>query len=70
LRLGDKLIEPLFFRICIDSMTGLHATDKIEDINTMNKKPALTGARPYQVEPNWYRDGNLAVHRTRSHTWL
>ena len=23
LKLGDKLIEPLFFRICIDSMTGL-----------------------------------------------
>jgi nitroimidazol reductase NimA-like FMN-containing flavoprotein (pyridoxamine 5'-phosphate oxidase superfamily) len=39
LRLGDKLIEPLFFRIHVDSMTGLRATDKIDDINAMNKKP-------------------------------
>jgi hypothetical protein len=27
LRLGDELIDPLFFRICIDSMTGLRAVD-------------------------------------------
>ena len=40
LRLGDKLIEPLFFRICIDSMTGLRAADKIGDINAVNKKTA------------------------------
>ena len=40
LKLGDKLIEPLFFRICVDSMTGLCATEKIGDINAMNKKSA------------------------------
>jgi uncharacterized protein len=40
LKLGDHLIEPLFFRICIDSMTGLCATDKIRDINAVNKKTA------------------------------
>jgi len=40
LKLGDKLIEPLFFRICVDSMTGLRATDKIGDINAVNKKTA------------------------------
>jgi len=28
LRLGDDLIAPLFFRICIDSMTGLRAVDE------------------------------------------
>jgi hypothetical protein len=39
---GDKLIEPLFFRIHIDSMTGLCATDKIGDINAVNKKTAQT----------------------------
>ena len=27
LRLGDKLIEPLFFRSCFDSITGLSASD-------------------------------------------
>ena len=36
LKLGDKLIEPLFFRIQIDSLTGLRATDKIGDINAVN----------------------------------
>ena len=40
LKLGDKLIEPLFFRICVDSITGLRATDKIGDINAVNKKTA------------------------------
>jgi uncharacterized protein len=40
LTLGDKLIEPLFFRISIDSMTGLHATDEIGDINAESKKTA------------------------------
>jgi len=25
LRVGDKLIDPLFYRICVDSMTGLRA---------------------------------------------
>jgi hypothetical protein len=40
LKLGDTLIEPLFFRICIDSMTGLRATDSIGDINAVNKKTA------------------------------
>ena len=40
LKLGDTLIEPLFFRICIDSMTGLHATDEIGDIDAVNKKTA------------------------------
>jgi hypothetical protein len=40
LKSGDHLIEPLFFRICIDSMTGLCATDKIRDINAVNKKTA------------------------------
>jgi nitroimidazol reductase NimA-like FMN-containing flavoprotein (pyridoxamine 5'-phosphate oxidase superfamily) len=34
LKLGDKLIEPLFFRICIDSITGLRATDKISATST------------------------------------
>lgn len=28
LRMGDELIDPLFFRIQIDSMTGLHALDE------------------------------------------
>ena len=36
LKLGDKSIEPLFFRIRIDSMTGLRASDKIGDINAVN----------------------------------
>jgi hypothetical protein len=40
LKLGDKLIEPLFFRICIDSITGLRAADEICDINAVNKKTA------------------------------
>jgi uncharacterized protein len=40
LRLGDKLIEPLFFRIHIDSMTGLCATEKIGGISAVNKKTA------------------------------
>jgi nitroimidazol reductase NimA-like FMN-containing flavoprotein (pyridoxamine 5'-phosphate oxidase superfamily) len=40
LKLGDKLIEPLFFRIYIDSMTGLRATDEIGDINAVSKKTA------------------------------
>jgi nitroimidazol reductase NimA-like FMN-containing flavoprotein (pyridoxamine 5'-phosphate oxidase superfamily) len=43
LKLGDKLIEPLFFRIHIDSMTGLRATDEIGDINTLGKTTAQTG---------------------------
>jgi nitroimidazol reductase NimA-like FMN-containing flavoprotein (pyridoxamine 5'-phosphate oxidase superfamily) len=31
LRLGDDLITPLFFRICVDSMTGLRAVaDSVE----------------------------------------
>ena len=29
-RVGDKLIEPLFFRIRIQSMSGLRATDEKE----------------------------------------
>ena len=28
LRMGDELIDPLFFRIQIDSMTGLHAIEE------------------------------------------
>ncbi len=28
LRLGDDLITPLFFRICVDSMTGLRAVSE------------------------------------------
>jgi len=28
LRMGDELIDPLFFRIQTDSMTGLHAVDE------------------------------------------
>jgi len=40
LKLGDKLIEPLFFRVYIDSITGLRATDEIGDINAVNKKTA------------------------------
>ena len=43
LKLGDRLIEPLFFRICIDSLTGLRATDKIRDLNALDKKAAWTG---------------------------
>jgi nitroimidazol reductase NimA-like FMN-containing flavoprotein (pyridoxamine 5'-phosphate oxidase superfamily) len=40
LKLGDTLIEPLFFRIYIDSMTGLRATDEIGYINAVNQKSA------------------------------
>jgi len=40
LKLGDTLIEPLFFRICIDSITGLCATDKIGDKNAVDRKTA------------------------------
>jgi nitroimidazol reductase NimA-like FMN-containing flavoprotein (pyridoxamine 5'-phosphate oxidase superfamily) len=35
LRVGDGLISPLFFRICIDSVTGLRAVD--ESAGTGNK---------------------------------
>jgi len=38
--MGDKLIEPLFFRIYIDSMTGLRATDEIGGIDVVSKKTA------------------------------
>jgi uncharacterized protein len=40
LKLGDKLIEPLFFRIYIDSMTGLRATDEVGDIKAVSKQTA------------------------------
>jgi hypothetical protein len=47
LKLGDKLIEPIFFRICIDSITGLRATDKIGDINAVNEKTASAKSGVY-----------------------
>jgi uncharacterized protein len=31
LRVGENFIEPLFFRICIQSMSGLRATDEKKD---------------------------------------
>jgi hypothetical protein len=33
LRLGDDLIPPLFFRICVDSMTGLRAVVETAESN-------------------------------------
>lgn len=38
LRLGDELITPLFFRILIDSMTGLRATGESADSGNAEQK--------------------------------
>ncbi|HME35979.1 MAG TPA: pyridoxamine 5'-phosphate oxidase family protein [Candidatus Sulfotelmatobacter sp.] len=38
LRVGDDLIPPLFFRICIDSITGLRAMDEIAESGKAPKK--------------------------------
>ncbi len=38
LRMGDELIDPLFFRIQIDSMTGLHAVDESAESEKAPKK--------------------------------
>ena len=44
LKSGDKLIEPLFFRIHIDSMTGPRDTDEGSDINAGTKKRRRRGS--------------------------
>jgi hypothetical protein len=36
--LGDELITPLFFRILIDSMTGLRATGESADSGNAEQK--------------------------------
>ena len=38
LRLGDELIIPLFFRICIDSMSGLRAAPESAEAANLTKK--------------------------------
>jgi len=38
LRLGDELITPLFFRICIDSMTGLRAAPEAAQGASLTQK--------------------------------
>jgi nitroimidazol reductase NimA-like FMN-containing flavoprotein (pyridoxamine 5'-phosphate oxidase superfamily) len=43
-KLRDMLIEPLFFCIHIDSMTGLRATDEIGDINALDKNNSTDAA--------------------------
>jgi nitroimidazol reductase NimA-like FMN-containing flavoprotein (pyridoxamine 5'-phosphate oxidase superfamily) len=38
LRLGDELITPLFFRICVDSMTGLRAAPEAAQGASLTQK--------------------------------